>query len=317
VLGGEPAATALRRFFPTAGGQEPPTSPDFEPALHQEILARRETLARFIREAQVQTNETGRGLCWLLPVSLARWPQVRLVDLGASAGLNLVAEKRAYRLVDASSDTPLLDVGQGEPVQFQTRCLGWTPDFSAVDGRAVPRVLGRDGSDLAPFRLDDRGSELTLMSFVWGDQRERMARLLEGIAALHGVNQSDAPVRLAQADLPDDLGRFLHEALAQSDRDTPVVIYNTWMATYLRDKGQSLGYHIDHWAAKQQRPVLWLQWEPARDGSEPPHPGWCLWTAESWRGQERKRWRLGWVHPHGGEAELDRELDDWRRYWED
>lgn len=314
VLAGEPASADLSRFFSTAGGEASPTAATFEPALRQAVLDRRDVLGQFIQQAQVQTNETGRGLCWLLPLLMTRWPAARLIDLGASAGLNLVAEQRAYRLLDGDSQAPLLDLGLGQPVQFQTHCHGRTPDFSGIDGRAVPRITGRDGCDLAPFPLDSPQDELMLMSFIWGDQHDRLARLQEGIAAFKRANRGDAPVRLNTADLPDDLGRYLQRVLADGGA-APVVIYNTWMSSYLRDKGQSMAYHIDGWAAGQDRPVLWLQWEPARDGREPPHYAWCAWTAELWQGDERTRWHLGWVHPHGGEAHLGDGIEEWRRFW--
>jgi hypothetical protein len=315
VLSGEPAAADLRRFFPTAGGDAPSDSPDFAPALRQAILARRDVLASFIQQAQVQTNETGRGLCWLLPLLLAGWPSVRLVDLGASAGLNLVAEQRAYRLVDAGSRATLFDLGLGRPVQFQTRCHGFAIDFSGVDGRALPRIVARDGCDLTPFSLEDHEDELTLMSFVWGDQRDRLERLQEGIAALKRTNCGDAPVSLSPADLPDEMGRFLRHTLDGDDPAVPVVIYNTWMTSYLKDNGQSMGYHIDYWAAEQERPVLWLQWEPAHEGDQPPQYGWCAWTADLWHNGAHSHWRLGWAHPHGGEIQLGGGLEEWRRFW--
>lgn len=315
MLAGELACADLSRFFPSTGGDLPPRSADFAPALRQAILARRDVLTLFIQEGRVQTNETGRGLCWLLPVVFAGWPFVRLVDLGASAGLNLVAEQRAYRLLDARSRATLFDLGLGQPVQFQTPCQGPAPNFAAVDGRAVPHIVARDGCDLAPFQLKDQQDELTLMSFIWGDQLDRLARLREGIAAFKRANQGGAPVRLAQADLPEDLARYLQDTLASGDPEVPVVIYNTWMTSYLKDQGQSLGYHIDQWATRQRRMVLWLQWEPARDGREPPHFGWCDWTAQLWHGDRRSRWHLGWVHPHGTEALLAPGLEEWRLFW--
>ena len=314
VLAGEPATEKLRRFFPTVGGAQPADSPELDAALRQAILARRDLLAEFIRGAQVQTNETGRGLCWLLPLLLTGWPAARLIDLGASAGLNLVAERRAYRLLEAESRTTFLDLGLSRTLQFQTLCYGWQPDFSSINGRAVPHIVARDGCDLAPFPLGARQDELTLMAFIWGDQVSRLTRLQEGIAAFKQVGQSDAPVRLSPADLPDDLGLFLHQLPVDEDPTVPAVIYNTWMTSYLKDKGQSIGYHIDQWASGQRRPVLWLQWEPTRDGSEPPHYGWCAWTADLWRGGERSHWHYGWIHPHGGEAQLGRGLEDWRRF---
>jgi hypothetical protein len=216
----------------------------------------------------------------------------------------------------------VLDLGLNRTLQFRTLCHGWRPDFSGISGRTLPRIVARRGCDLAPFSLESRNDELTLMAFVWGDQVNRLTRLQEGIAAFKQVGQSEAPVRLSQAELPDDLGLYLHRLPVDDDPTipavaVPVVIYNTWMTSYLRDKGQSMGAHIDQWAAGQKRPVLWLQWEPARDGSEPPHYGWCAWTADLWRGEERSRWHFGWVHPHGGEAQLGRGLEEWRRFWDD
>jgi hypothetical protein len=91
-------------------------------ALRQAILARQESLATFIRAASVQTNETARGLAWLLPLLFTPWPAVHLVDLGASAGLNLAADQRAYRLLDAADGRLLLDLGHAPSPQFLVHC---------------------------------------------------------------------------------------------------------------------------------------------------------------------------------------------------
>jgi hypothetical protein len=93
----------LVNYFPTAGGAHPPDDPDFEIFLRQAILDRRDTLQAFIQNAGVQTNETGRGLCWLLPLLPTGWETVHLIDLGASAGLNLVADQRRFRLISTGS----------------------------------------------------------------------------------------------------------------------------------------------------------------------------------------------------------------------
>jgi hypothetical protein len=62
VLAGMPEAAPLAAFYPTAGGRVPDTPAPLAEALYRVILARRETLTAFIRRANVQTNETGRGL---------------------------------------------------------------------------------------------------------------------------------------------------------------------------------------------------------------------------------------------------------------
>lgn len=314
VLAGGETATGLAQYYPTVGGERPPDDPAFENVLRAAILSRRSYLKSFIQEASVQTNETGRGLCWLFPVITTGWEKVQLVDLGASAGLNLLAERRSYRLVEAGTGRQLLDLGRGQPVQFVTECRGNLGPLSHYEDRMPPRIVGRIGCDLAPFLLSGREDELTLTSFIWGDQVERVQRLREGIEAFHQVEGSDAPVKLYTVDLPDELNRFLHQQVP-SEPEAPVVLYNTWMTSYLHDKGQSMMYHVDQWAIEQKRPVLWLQWEPPRDDEEPPDYGWCAWTADLWQSGQHHRWRLGWAHPHGGQVVFDEGLSDWDGRW--
>ncbi|MFQ5436798.1 MAG: DUF2332 family protein, partial [Anaerolineae bacterium] len=86
------------------------------------IWARRAALAPFLQTATVQTNETGRGLAWLLPLLYTGWEGAHLVDLGASAGLNLAADGRHYQLV--AGDKTVLTMGTGQPVQFRSEIEG-------------------------------------------------------------------------------------------------------------------------------------------------------------------------------------------------
>ena len=284
----------------------------------------------------MQTNETGRGVAWLLPVACLGWPAVHLIELGASAGLNLVAERRGYRLVDgAEPERVLLELGEG-PAQFTMMARGFfarSRHFSAAleNGDKSPdyerrvRILSRDGGDIHPFHLRDAADELTLAAYVWGDQPQRMARLREGIAALRAVEQSDAPVRLWPLRLPDELPGFLRQmndviarpinrgmnpaadtqsALKRTEDapHAPIVLFNTIMTMYLPDRGASLRSMVDEWARRQAGPVLWLQWEPAWAGPPPPVRDWAAWTADYWPNDgagATHRWQLGWVHPHG------------------
>ncbi len=308
VLDGD--APELADFFSTTGGVRSHQDAEFEPILRQTILAHGESLAAFIRSTQVQTNETGRGLCWLLPLLATGWERVHLVDLGASAGLNLVADRRAYRLVDGSGGSVLADIGRGQPVQFTTYCRGDVVPLQGLGTRRLPGILSRTGGDLAPFALNNEMDELALMSFVWGDQVDRLQRLREGIDACRDVATSPAPVRLLPVDLPDQLGRFLEEHVP-AEPTGPVVIYNTYMKPYLRDKGDSMGDHINRWARGQDRPVMWVQWEVLRGGPEAPEFGWCGWTVDLWDLSSHRAWLLGWVHPHGGQGEFGPGLGEW------
>jgi hypothetical protein len=316
ILNGEFGMASLADYYPTAGGNLPCKKTEFAPVLREAIMVRRDSLEAFIQTATVQTNETGRGVVWLLPLHYTGWDAIHLSDLGASAGLNLAADQRAYRLVaedDPSAARFLLDVGEGRPIQFLIQCRGKVGPWLESTSR-LPRIISRTGNDLAPYLLETSADELMLSAFVWGDQLQRLQRLQEGIAAFHTVNQGDVSVQLHATNLPDELPVFLDQDIPQEPQ-IPVVIYNTYMTIYLPDKGSDMRRHIQTWAAVQKRPVLWLQWEPAGNGSKPPEFGWCSWSADLWWGGEHRQWQLAWVQPHGTHIQWEPGLKEWIDFW--
>ncbi len=294
VLAGEVDVAKLAAYYPTVGGQTSPGDGPLPGLLREAIQHNQAELGALIQQATVQTNETARGLAWVLPLCFVSWRVVQLVDLGASAGLNLVADRRRYGLVDTAGQLTTLNAAL-RPVQFQTRITGDIAPLAQVS--RLPIITGRAGADIHPFRLETPADELTLRAFIWADQPQRLLRLDEGIAAFRKIQAGAVPVRLAAVNLPAELPAFLRP-LAGTD---PVMIYNTYMTVYLPDRGKSLRQIIGEWAATQPRPVLWAQWEPARN-EDPPQTGWCAWTLDCWQRGEHRRWHLGWVHPHGTEA---------------
>jgi hypothetical protein len=141
-----------------------------------------------------------------------------------------------------------------------------------------------------------------------------MHRLEEGIEAFRQAEKSAAPVILHPVYLPQELGQFLQQFVPAEPR-LPIVIYNTVMTIYLDDKGKSMGNIIDRWAARQERPVIWVQWEPIRDGANQPESGYFGWTVELWQGKIHRRWQIGWVHPHGTAIEFGPGLAEWLNIW--
>lgn len=320
VLAAEPAAGSLASYYSTVGGTKRPDDNALSDLWHDLILTRAQAYAPFVQTATVQTNETGRGLAWLWPLLHTSWREINLVDLGASAGLNLVAEQRAYRLYDPQTGEILADLGLGQPVQFVTNVMNGNEMLShhkkmlrTTQPVSSIHLLSRIGCDLHPFSLDSTARELTLMSFIWGDQPDRLERLREGFTAWHKITRH-TPIPLLPIDLPDELPTFLQRIPAN---DAPVLIYNTWMTTYLKDKGVALREHLGQWAAAQSRPVLWVQWEPLHGGPEPPEYGWCAWLVDLWQGGEHRRWQLGWIHPHGTVMQVRPELATWLDKWRD
>ncbi len=298
VLRGE--LPALANYFLTAGGTRP-VDDDLPAVLRAAILASREPLEAALQEWQVQTNETGRGLVWLLPLAILGWPAVDLLDLGASAGLNLLADRRRYDLLAAASGRPWATLGSAPAPQFTVRCEGQIPRTPPFTTSSL-RIRRRRGFDLAPFTLETPEDETRLMSFIWPDQPERMARLREGLAALRALRDGGEDLALAAGRLPAGLPAYLEQRPADA---LPLVIYNTYITQYFYEEAPRLRQVVEQWAARQSRPVLWIQWEPPEPPAEPPHFAWCAWTVDLWQEGRHRQERLGWVHPHGHHLILD------------
>ena len=313
VLAKRSETKALAAYYATADGHESHKDPDLPQVLRQAISLLQEELTAFIQTASVQTNETGRGLCWLLPLLYTPWQKVHLVDLGASAGLNLLADKRSYMLVDGDSTKEIASLGQGSSAQFAVKCSGpLTPPTRTTE---EVEVVSRIGCDKVPFYLQTKEDEYTLASFIWGDQQERMIRLLEGIAVLRDMVAKGMHLQLYPADIPQELDAFLTQHIP-TDPACPVVLYNTYLTNYLTDKGRSLPQRIHQWAAQQQRDILWLQMEISRNELQPPHKGWVLWQANLWQQGIQQKWNLAWCHPHGSPVHWLPGMEQWARFWQ-
>jgi hypothetical protein len=158
VLSGEVPELAV--FYPSMGGEWDPV---FGWDAFQQVLESHREEIRLGLEQPPQTNEVGRSAA--LMGGLLRLPRrlpVRLFEIGASAGLNLRADQFAFDGAGrADSPVRLTGAWQGEPL------TPW-PDLTVVE---------RAGSDIAPVDPTTDDGALTLMSYVWPDQDDRLARL--------------------------------------------------------------------------------------------------------------------------------------------
>ncbi|MEU6754091.1 DUF2332 domain-containing protein, partial [Spirillospora sp. NPDC046719] len=134
----EGRAPALAAHYPTAGGTADPRAawPAF-----RDVLARHAAEVRAGLADPPQTNEVGRAaplIGGLLAVAAATGLPVRLLEIGASAGLNLRADR--YRLLFEGGG-----YGPDSPVMLPDAWRGAPP-------AAVPlRIASRLGCDLAPL----------------------------------------------------------------------------------------------------------------------------------------------------------------------
>ncbi len=178
----ERRAGELATFYPSVGGSWDVDGgwPAFRRLLEEQPEAVREWLDR-----APQTNEVGRasalyGGLLHLPDEL-RLP-VRLFEMGASGGLNLLADRFCY--VDESGTI------HGDPTSGVRLEGAWR----GRDLRAWPDLAftERSGCDVKPVDARSTEGRLALTAYVWPDQQARHERL-RGALALAG--QHDYEVR--------------------------------------------------------------------------------------------------------------------------
>lgn len=177
------AEPQLTMYYPNLGGAASPATAwqDFEPVLRRHVDELRAAL-----EIAPQTNEPGRSAPLLVglfdAVRRSGLSSVRLLELGASAGLNLLVDE-FYVAGDGWSYGPA-----ASPLQLT----------DAVRGPLTPapfRVVERRGCDLAPVDASTVEGRLRLTSFVWPHDLHRYERLRAAlaVAAAHPVTVDPAP----------------------------------------------------------------------------------------------------------------------------
>jgi hypothetical protein len=172
VLTGE--APELIRFYPCLGGTEPasrawPVMRDVIAAHTDEIHA-----ALAVRSAALLA-----GIFDLVAASGVR--HIRLLELGASAGLNLLLDQYAFR-ADSWHFGP-----SDSKVQFADALVGEVQPGSF-------EITARVGSDPNPVDATTADGRLLLTSFVWPfelDRHKRLGAAIE-IAASHPVRVDKA-----------------------------------------------------------------------------------------------------------------------------
>ena len=177
------------------------------------LVREHDWVSDFMRSAP-QTNETRRAIA-LLAGFLAfaqnwRGP-IDMLELGASAGLNLYWDRFAYR-------TASWAWGGESAVVIDT---DWQAPAPPIEAR--PNIRHRAACDLNPLDIADQAQRLQLKSYIWPDQPDRLARF-DGAVALalrHGVD-----VERASAD------EWLARKLAARAGDAATIVYHSVFLQY-------------------------------------------------------------------------------------
>ncbi len=267
-------APALAAFYPSTGGipEQAPGSPQTWAAFRQALAEHRADIRSWLGHPP-QTNEVGRAaalLGGLRHVAAETSLPVRLVEVGASAGLNLRADcycvpGPAGRYGDPRSPVVLADGWQGD-----------APPESRIE------VIERVGGDIAPVDPLTKDGGVRLTAYVWPDQLDRLERLR---GALRIAAQVPADLRAEPASAT--LARM---TLRQG---TWTVLWHSIFRQYLNDVQRAelaTGVAELGAAATPQAPFAYLHFEQSRAGG-------CRVTLTTWPGGWRRV--LGSAPAHG------------------
>lgn len=202
-----------------------------------------------------QTNEVGRSAALATGLAVvgteARLP-IRLLEIGASAGLNLRIDRYWF---DAGSAAVW-----GDPdsvVRFGPADYEGNPHFAPHT-----TIEERRGCDLDPIDAATESGALALQSYVWPDQPGRFERLRGALAIA-----ARTPVEIDAASADDWVDEHVRPAVGVA-----TVLMHSVMWQYLPDAAREriAAVMVSRGAtATTDAPLAWLRFEPAPDLAYP------------------------------------------------
>jgi len=271
----------LARFYPNLAGGRTATGdpvPEFLAFCADHSAEVRELVATRLP----QTNEVGRASVLVAALGeLPRGPRAHL-DIGASAGLNLMLDRLAY------SDGHGVLGGSDLVLECTVR-----PEGRRL-AEELPVITSRLGLDANPLDLTNPDDARWLEACVWPDQADRFVRLQRAIELFVAD-----PAPLRRGDAVADL----RSAVAALGPGVPVVT-TTWMLCYL-DAGAQREFAAVLAGIGAERDLDWVWAESPSVVEVLPLPDALVGSDatllgySSWRDGRRTDRALAQCHPHG------------------
>jgi hypothetical protein len=247
-LSGALHALDLTEQCPELMAEYPPntTSADaLQSAIRSAFVNHEAPILHWLKSAP-QTNESARSAPLVASGHLLaahfKMP-LRLLELGTSAGLNLrwdhVAVDLGARLLGPKDAAMILRPD-------------WQGDLPKTADLAISHRAGIDLNPLDATRTQDR---LRLMSYVWPDQFDRMARMRQALELA-----TDIPAQIEKGDAID----WLELKLAKLHSGTVTTVFHTIAWQYFPRAKQLKGKALIEKAgekATQDAPLAWLSME--------------------------------------------------------
>jgi hypothetical protein len=228
-----------------------------------------------------QTNEPARSATFMaaLLVLADRYAlPFELLEIGSSAGLNLLIDRYRYDLGGATAGPA------DSPVLIKPAWRGAGPPVANVHIDSVR------GVDIAPIDVTDPAAATRLMAYIWADAPERTARVEAAIRMIDA-----RPIDMAQGDAADWVEARLVEPQAVG---TTRVLMHSVVWPYLGEARRSrIIAALDAAGAQAtpDTPIAWVRME--WDSGHTPHRI----RLKTWPGGEERH--LGNAHPHGAWVE--------------
>lgn len=264
----------LAAYYRSVGGTRAPDAAAGE-RFCELALARATEVRELIRTRRTQTNEVAR--CTGLMPALARIEgPLAVIDVGASAGLNLNLDRYAYDYGAAGSLRP-----DGAELTLSCEVRGALRVPSAL-----PRIVWRRGLDTNPLDGTDPDTARWLDALIWPEHEERRRRLRRALAVLRRH-----PVELVRGDAFE----LLPVLARQAPPDATLVLMHSSVFMYLSHQererfGRLLAELGAHDVGAEGVPgAAWtynvLSLDGVRLGNADGHGGWIEWNED---GDERR-----------------------------
>ena len=216
LSGGRYREHPLAAHYPIVSGEDRPMEPAF-PTFRDFCLSHRDVILDLIRNRRTQTNVVRRCTCLLPAFSMVQREAAQplaLIDVGASAGLNLNVDRYRYRYLRGGQEEAVW----GRPranVSLEAELRGEGPMPALAEDLGIEF---RGGIDLNPIDLRNEDELLWLRALIWPEHVERHQRLIDAAAELRR-----SPVDLRGGDAVE----LLPEMIADAPPEAALTVYST------------------------------------------------------------------------------------------
>jgi hypothetical protein len=233
-------------LWPAIAGEPPSRQAINRTTVLAALSPERHFMYKRFAQRSVQTNETSRAVAWLWPAHLLGADDgarpLALVDIGASAGLNLIGDRLPAIWTDGAGGA-----------------------FPVVQS---PDVRLRLGLDARPLDARDDSSVSWLKACIWPGEPHRVSRLQAAVAAFRDhPDEGPAAPRVEQSDA-EQMPARIDAATRDFSSDTVILAYQTIFIEYLAaDVRRAYVDGMHSWLVQSPRRALWIELELTREPS--------------------------------------------------